>query len=871
MNQRPIQHIGAVVGLVLLAVCAQAPGSYATEEVSINEAVVRLLSSGDIPCAAADEAFLTEAVERILRSNDLSEMDQPGGCYTPYFDAVRQHWSRLSPAQQRRLAPFFARPDDASSAYYGGNGLPEIYDTRHFRCHYTTEGPYAVPAEDLSPTNGIPDYVEIVGEAYEKALYVETHPDQMGFRVPPDDRWLGNNGGDERWDIYFFTGPWGAFCAGEYMVETQGSSSAIYSSYFAANTRYYEWYGKFRGQKSLQTTCAHEFFHAIQSAYNTHMYRWVKEMASTWIESQVYDGSELGETDGFDFYEGKLINWFRHPDKALDTFNGIHEYGTGVFLLFLSEKFGSGVTKDIFKAMVPGTFRYLFNFRDVFSPRSTTLVNVFKEFTVWNALTDERAGLRTRGDGRMPDDFHYRRAGEIPPISVTEADVHRSYPVEAAYTSQGSPEHMSTKYVRLLPEPGYVGDLVVRVDGDDLASSLDLSLLASFGLNGWGAQVLQIDWDDSTVVVDEILPFFGSQEGQMTIRGFGDPIDEVMLVLSNLDTEFDTGTLRYAAGPPPEMAASDLLVASDGNGLISLSWNSEGIRAQEIRGFRVIRKNAVVSALQPEEVVRSLSEENRGGSHLVVDVLAVLPPDQTAFVDSTAMMGPLTNETWYDYAVVPFDASGLSGTAAFAPSVIAPEDTIAPVADLVVRKLAPGNLHLRLEADEYLPNRAAPVLSVVFPDEDSVTVELEPVGGTLFASKYWRNELAFSPHMKSGVIQFSVRIEDKGGNVVEALRSGGIYPYVHIEETLLPVVVYPNPIGRDDARAIFDVGASPDQETAVRIYTISGELVRALDGSGKAEWDIKNAAGRRVQSGIYFFRVKAEGAGEQLGKIAVID
>ncbi|MCK5527033.1 MAG: hypothetical protein KAJ05_07785, partial [Candidatus Latescibacteria bacterium] len=333
--------------------------------------------------------------------------------------------------------------------------------------------------------------------------------------------------------------------------------------------------------------------------------------------------------------------------------------------------------------MVPGTYRYLFNFRNVFSRRNTTLVNVFKEFTVWNALTDERAGLRTFGDGRTPDDLHYRRAGEIPPISVTEADVHRSYPVEAAYTSPGSPEHMSTKYVRLLPEPGYVGDLVVRVDGDDLASGLDLSLLASFGLNGWGAQVLMIDWDDSTVAVDEVLPFFGSQEGQMTIQGFGDPIDEVMLALSNLDTEFDTGTLRYAAGPPPEMAASDLKVSSDGNGLVSLSWTSQG--DQEIFGFRVIRKNAVVSALQPEEVHRSLSGENRGGSHLVVDVLAVLPPDQTAFVDSTAMMGPLTNETWYDYAVVPFDASGLSGTAAFAPSVVAPEDTIPPAADLVVR------------------------------------------------------------------------------------------------------------------------------------------------------------------------------------------
>ena len=871
LNLRPIRNIGCIVLLMAFArVCGQAQRSYAADDAFLSEAIEPVQISDELS-HAADDAFLSEAVERILSSNDLSGVDQPGGCYTSYFDAVRQHWSSLGPAQQRQLAPFFTRPDDPKSAYYRGNGLPEIYDTRHFRCHYTTEGPYAPPVEDISPANGVPDYVEIVAEAYEKSLYVQTHPDQMGYRVPPDDRWLRDNGGDERWDIYFFTGPWGAFTAGEYMVEVQGSTSAIYSSYFAANTRYYEWYGKFRGQKALQTTCAHEFFHAVQSAYNTYMYRWAKEMASTWVESRVYDGDELGETDGFDFYEVQLIHWFRHPDKALDTFNGRHEYGTVVFLLFLSEKFGDGVPEEIFREMIPGTFRYMANFRNVFSRRNTTLGNVFKEFTVWNALTDERAALRIRGDGRMPNDFHYRRSDEYPPIAIYEGDVHSHYPVQLAYTSQASPEHMSTKYVRLLPEhPGHAEDLVVRVDGDDITSRLDLSLLYMFGLSGWGAQVLQIDWDDSTVVVDEILPFFGSQEGQMTIRGFGDPIDEVILALSNLDTEFDDGTLSYAAGPPPEMAASDLVVSSDGNGLVSLRWDASG--SEEIKGFRIVRKEAVISPLDPEEVYRSLhflyGELLSPLAHLAVDIVGVVPSGQTSFVDSTALIGVVWKKPPYHYAVVPFDTWGLSGTAAFAPSVVAPEDTIPPTADLSVLKLAPGDLYLWLEVDEYLPRRSAPAISAFFPDGDSVTVEMEPVGGKLFASKYWGKELAFSPHMESGPITFSVRMEDKGGNEVKTLRSGRVFDYTKVE--VPPVVVYPNPIGKDDERAIFDVGAQPEQKVVVRIYTISGELVRVLDGSGKAEWDVKNADKRRVQSGIYFFRVEVERS-KRLGKIAVVD
>jgi len=111
-------------------------------------------------------------------------------------------------------------------------------------------------------------------------------------------------------------------------------------------------------------------------------------------------------------------------------------------------------------------------------------------------------------------------------------------------------------------------------------------------------------------------------------------------------------------------------------------------------------------------------------------------------------------------------------------------------------------------------------------------------------------------------------MEDKGGNEVKTLRSGRVFDYTKVE--VPPVVVYPNPIGKDDERAIFDVGAQPEQKVVVRIYTISGELVRVLDGSGKAEWDVKNADKRRVQSGIYFFRVEVERS-KRLGKIAVVD
>jgi len=496
---------------------------------------------------------------------------------------------------------------------------------------------------------------------------------------------------------------------------------------------------------------------------------------------------------------------------------------------------------------------------------------VFKEFTIWNALTDVRANLRTiNGPTGKGEDFHYRRAAEIPPVAINEEDVHAAYPMEVSYTPQESPEHMSTKYVRLLPaHPGQAQDLVLRVDGDPITSSLELSLLATFGVSGWGVQVLKIDWDEETVAVEEMIPFYGSQEGQVRIQGFGDPVDEVIVAISNLDTEFDRGFVSYAAGPPPDMEAFDLSVRTEGDGRVFLSWKADG--KDEIEGFRIIRKNAVAFPLDPEEVYRSLSPENRTGRHLTTDVLTVLPPDQTTYVDSTARMGPLMSEERYHYAVVPFDAYGLGGRAAIAQTIVAPVDTVLPWADLHVNQISAGNLHLRLSASEYLPTRYPPKVIAHLPDGDTTSVALTPKGGTLFASRTWEGPVAFSPQIPSGEIHFDVFMEDRGGNAVEgpdAVRTGGTFLYTTTE--LPPVVVYPNPLKREDRTATFDVGAGAEQTLHVHIYTVAGELVRVLSGKETVEWDVQNEDGERVRSGIYFFRVYVDGV-TSLGKVAVVE
>lgn len=59
---------------------------------------------------------------------------------------------------------------------------------------------------------------------------------------------------------------------------------------------------------------------------------------------------------------------------------------------------------------------------------------------------------------------------------------------------------------------------------------------------------------------------------------------------------------------------------------------------------------------------------------------------------------------------------------------------------------------------------------------------------------------------------------------------------------------------------------------SVRIYTLSGELVRTLekaDSGDLLEWDVKNSRGENVTSGVYFFTVKSARQ-TRTGKLMII-
>jgi hypothetical protein len=85
---------------------------------------------------------------------------------------------------------------------------------------------------------------------------------------------------------------------------------------------------------NLRVTAAHEYFHAIQYAYDRYEDGWLLEATAAWAEDELYDNVN----DNVQYLPASQM---RRPDVPLDTFDastGFH-YGTWSFFRFLTERY----------------------------------------------------------------------------------------------------------------------------------------------------------------------------------------------------------------------------------------------------------------------------------------------------------------------------------------------------------------------------------------------------------------------------------------------------------------------------------------------------------------------------------------------------
>ncbi|HDI00386.1 MAG TPA: hypothetical protein ENF74_05295 [Firmicutes bacterium] len=83
------------------------------------------------------------------------------------------------------------------------------------------------------------------------------------------------------------------------------------------------------------------------------------------------------------------------------------------------------------------------------------------------------------------------------------------------------------------------------------------------------------------------------------------------------------------------------------------------------------------------------------------------------------------------------------------------------------------------------------------------------------------------------------------------------------------VVASPNPFFPEEGRLTFH---NLPEGSSLRIFSLSGELVRSLspEGSGEVTWDGDNDAGYLVGSGVYLYVVKDPQGKVQVGKVALV-
>jgi hypothetical protein len=491
MKSLPL-HFRAVFGLgVVLLVLFRAPAIRSqnlTGELDATEAIERAQADGRLDAetalvyrvwAALDPERLPEVYAR--RPHRLRKS------LTPLMLEVRSRWAELRRQTRSLLLPYLQRPTELGQEpfAYGHSYLaPAVfYDSPggHFRIWYVTSTDDA-PELVFSHGDTIPDWIHLCAEVMDHVWSVEV--DSLGYRSPPEDgSWYQDEdyGGDERYDVYienlnshFVYG----YTQSEFYI--LGENPRASTSYLVMDNDYAGIYPT-AGAEGLKVTAAHEFFHAIQFAYDTLEDRFFMEISSTWMEDMVYD-----EINDYEYYIDSSGSIFNHPEKALTTFDGIFEYSACVWNHYLTRRRGADLIRQIWEGCVHDPV--LDATEEILHDRGSSLPEALHEFAVWNAFT-----------GPLADTSQfYPEGNRYPQVAIPFAQNHSQVPVSVQSVSL-APEPMGASYVRFDLPAGLSG-LAAGVAGDPSAA--------------WEASLLGVGPPHRVVPI--AIDGFGRGEGLLT-------------------------------------------------------------------------------------------------------------------------------------------------------------------------------------------------------------------------------------------------------------------------------------------------------------------------------------------------------------------
>ena len=161
---------------------------------------------------------------------------------------------------------------------YNEYASPEsTYASKRVVVHYVVLGIDAPPLND-DDHDGVPDYVERVGEAADRSL---SYYERRGFRTPLEDA----GGPDSRPDLYISRFAPGTFGVALPAVNADGGAFAVIANNLDPSAG--------RSLASVYGTVAHELFHLVQFSYfgrsaEPDIPTWILEGSASGIEARVY-------------------------------------------------------------------------------------------------------------------------------------------------------------------------------------------------------------------------------------------------------------------------------------------------------------------------------------------------------------------------------------------------------------------------------------------------------------------------------------------------------------------------------------------------------------------------------------------------------
>jgi len=397
------------------------------------------------------ENEIVETVKNVLQTKEVKgEIERPI-CATPIFLEIKTNWDRFSAKTNAILESYTERPTFGITEH--------TYDTPHFRIHYVTQGDSAVPSES---------WVDTCGQVLEHVWDAEIN--FLGYNEPPGDGWYPeiidgdttDNGGDGRYDVYLID------LSLQYLGYTQGeyflSGQSLSATSFIVLDNDYIGYSSIHSQiEWLEVTFAHEFFHAIQMGYDATEYEYENgsakpywmEMSAVWMEEMVYD--DVNDYRNYSY----LSAFFDEPWLSLKTFRSnrdYHPYGSCVWPIFLSERFDTLIIKDIWEKCAEKANDNVLEATDAIlrvEARGSTFEDAFREFTVWNYFTADRARTEL-----------FYSEGDSFPVKVKVDIVHTTYPVDVTSIPH-PPENLGSNYMVFVPHPDSTGGMKIDFIGQD--------------------------------------------------------------------------------------------------------------------------------------------------------------------------------------------------------------------------------------------------------------------------------------------------------------------------------------------------------------------------------------------------------------------